>query len=107
MDGTTVLECVAFNPPLSARMAQQQCPVVVQHCDDNINAAQGDGKHIVILVTWEIWKERNCRVFRHQETSATALVLTIKKGSSNLGGGGSKRSSGSSFARLTFFFCTG
>ena len=79
MDGTTVLECVAFNPPLSARMAQQQCPVVVQHCDDNINAAQGDGNHIVILVTWEIWKERNCRVFRHQETSATAVMSTTKK----------------------------
>jgi hypothetical protein len=34
---------------------------------------------IVMLVTWELWKERNRSVFRHDETSATALMSIIKQ----------------------------
>ncbi|KAF8697469.1 hypothetical protein HU200_036071 [Digitaria exilis] len=31
-----------------------------------------------MLVTWEIWKERNGRVFQRKEHSTIALMATIK-----------------------------
>ena len=34
---------------------------------------------MTMLVSWEIWKERNRRVFRHHETSAPALLSLIKQ----------------------------
>ena len=34
---------------------------------------------IAMLITWEIWNERNRRVFRHHETPAPALMSLIKQ----------------------------
>ena len=34
---------------------------------------------IAMLVTWELWKERNHRVFRHYETPAPTLMSLIKQ----------------------------
>ena len=34
---------------------------------------------MTMLVSWEIWKEWNRRVFRHHETSAPALISLIKQ----------------------------
>ena len=34
---------------------------------------------IAMLITWEIWNERNRRVFRHHETLAPALMSLIKQ----------------------------
>ena len=35
-------------------------------------------KSLSLLVIWEIWRERNARVFRKQETSAPGLLAKIK-----------------------------
>ena len=31
-----------------------------------------------MLITWEVWKERNARIFNRQETSVTMLLEKIK-----------------------------
>ena len=33
---------------------------------------------LVMLVIWEIWKERNMRIFQHKESSALSLLAKIK-----------------------------
>ncbi|KAF8650663.1 hypothetical protein HU200_063815 [Digitaria exilis] len=38
---------------------------------------------LVMLVTWEIWKERNARIFRHHESSALLLFTKIKSEASD------------------------
>ena len=36
------------------------------------------GRSITLLVIWEVWKERNARVFRRQEAPTLSLVASIK-----------------------------
>ena len=35
-------------------------------------------RSLALLVTWEIWRERNARVFKNHETSALGLLAKIK-----------------------------
>ena len=35
-------------------------------------------RSLTMLISWEVWKERNNRVFNRQETSATRLMEKIK-----------------------------
>ena len=35
-------------------------------------------RSLAMLITWEVWKERNTRIFNRQETSATMLLEKIK-----------------------------
>ena len=35
-------------------------------------------RSLALLVTWEIWRERNARVFRKHETSVLGLLAKIK-----------------------------
>jgi len=35
-------------------------------------------RSLALLVTWEIWRERNARVFKNHETSALGLLVKIK-----------------------------
>jgi hypothetical protein len=35
-------------------------------------------RSLAMLIIWEVWKERNARVFNRQETSATLLMEKIK-----------------------------
>jgi hypothetical protein len=37
----------------------------------------------IILITWEIWKERNARVFNNKSSMASALLQRIKDESEN------------------------
>uniref|UniRef100_A0A0A9BUB0 Reverse transcriptase zinc-binding domain-containing protein n=1 Tax=Arundo donax TaxID=35708 RepID=A0A0A9BUB0_ARUDO len=41
--------------------------------------AQKALQSLVILVTWELWNERNARVFRHKELPVNSLVAKIKE----------------------------
>ena len=36
-------------------------------------------RSLLLLVNWEIWKERNARTFDHRETSTIALLSKIKQ----------------------------
>ena len=40
-------------------------------------------KSAIILITWEIWKERNARVFNNTFTMPSTLLQRIKSESSN------------------------
>nr|TKW34165.1 hypothetical protein SEVIR_2G286550v2 [Setaria viridis] len=41
--------------------------------------ASGKGlRSLIILVLWEIWPERNHRIYRHKEPSANRIVNCIK-----------------------------
>jgi hypothetical protein len=33
---------------------------------------------LLLLATWEIWRERNRRIFQHEELSVEALVVRIR-----------------------------
>ena len=35
-------------------------------------------RSLALLVTWEIWRERNARVFKNHETSALSLLAKMK-----------------------------
>ena len=35
-------------------------------------------RSVAMLITWEVWKERNARIFNRQETSVTMLLEKIK-----------------------------
>jgi len=37
-------------------------------------------RSLILLVVWELWKERNARTFERREQSATTLLLKIKEG---------------------------
>jgi len=37
---------------------------------------------------WEVWKERNARVFQHRESSVLSLFARIKNRGEYLGSGG-------------------
>jgi hypothetical protein len=45
----------------------------------------------IILITWEIWKERNARVFNNKEQSPPAIFQKIKDESANWVLAGAKR----------------
>jgi len=36
-------------------------------------------RSLILLVVWELWKERNARTFERREQSATTLLLEIKE----------------------------
>jgi hypothetical protein len=36
-------------------------------------------RSLALLINWEIWKERNCRVFNRTETHVHSLVCKIKE----------------------------
>jgi hypothetical protein len=33
---------------------------------------------LALLIIWEVWKERNNRIFDHTESTTTSLVIKIK-----------------------------
>lgn len=39
----------------------------------------GPLKSLIILVGWELWCERNTRIFRHVATTLTTIIAKIKK----------------------------
>jgi hypothetical protein len=39
----------------------------------------------MLLVAWEIWNERNRRIFQQKELSATSLLAKIKEETKTLG----------------------
>jgi len=41
-----------------------------------------------ITMLWEVWKERNARVFQHRESSVLSLFARIKNRGEYLGSGG-------------------
>lgn len=45
---------------------------------------------LAMLVTWEIWKERNARVFQHHGSSALSLFTKTKAEASNWSLAGAK-----------------
>jgi len=48
-------------------------------------------RSLILLVVWEIWKERNARTFHRKEQSATNLLLKIKEEARAWGMAGAKR----------------
>ena len=46
---------------------------------------------LIILVIWEIWLERNARIFKHKETACPALISKIKDHASCWKAAGAKR----------------
>jgi hypothetical protein len=36
-------------------------------------------RSLILLVVWEIWKERNRRIFEHKEMAAPCLMAKIKE----------------------------
>jgi hypothetical protein len=36
-------------------------------------------RSLILLIAWEIWKERNQRIFEHKETAAPNLMAKIKE----------------------------
>lgn len=46
----------------------------------NINEVPKKGlRSLILLIVWEIWKERNQRIFEHKETAAPNLIAKIKE----------------------------
>nr|TKW33691.1 hypothetical protein SEVIR_2G256200v2 [Setaria viridis] len=35
-------------------------------------------RSLILLIMWEVWKERNARIFNRHETSPTTLMMKIK-----------------------------
>ena len=46
---------------------------------------------LIILVIWEIWLERNARIFKHKETACPVLISKIKDHASCWMAAGTKR----------------
>ena len=42
-------------------------------------------RSLLLLVNWEIWKERNARIFDRRESSTIALLTKIKQEAGGLG----------------------
>jgi hypothetical protein len=36
-------------------------------------------RSLVVLVMWEVWKQRNARVFDHREITVTSLMAKIRE----------------------------
>ena len=36
-------------------------------------------RSMTLLVTWELWREQNARIFEHQHKSPTVLIAKIKE----------------------------
>ena len=63
-------------------------------------------RSLILLVVWEIWKERNARTFHRKEQSATNLLLKIKEEARAWGLAGAKRLASllsGGWERLLFF----
>jgi mannosylglycoprotein endo-beta-mannosidase len=51
----------------------------IQICRMNSPTEKRKGVHsLLLLATWEIWRERNRRIFQHEELSVEALVVRIR-----------------------------
>ena len=48
-------------------------------------------RSLILLVVWELWKERNARTFERREQSATTLLLEIKEEARAWGLAGAKQ----------------
>ena len=46
---------------------------------------------LIILVIWEIWLERNARIFKHKESACPVLISKIKDHASCWMAAGAKR----------------
>ena len=53
----------------------------LRHCCHMDSASQPLFDSLLLLITWMVWKERNCRVFGRSATSVQALVqAAVKEG---------------------------
>ena len=47
-------------------------------------------RSLIMLVVWEIWLERNARIFKHKETPCPMVISRIKDQASNWMAAGAK-----------------
>jgi hypothetical protein len=43
----------------------------------NIALARGQHRKAITLISWEVWKERNTRVFRHHQSTGSTVIAKI------------------------------